>query len=93
MADAAPQPHVGRGTCDMKGFIAASVEAIGVVIYAAACLCMAALVVCSCSDCGSFAFLVQFSACPLPVERPGPFPPQRGRDCTGRVAHRSVSLR
>jgi len=44
-------------------FGAAPIEAIGVAIYAAASVCMGLLVVCSCSDCGSFAFLVQFGAC------------------------------
>lgn len=44
-------------------FRAAPVEAIGVAIYAAASVCMGLLVWCSCSDCGSFAFLVQFGAC------------------------------
>ena len=39
-----------------------SVEAIGVVISRPAA-CMGALVFCSCSDCGSVAFLVQFGAC------------------------------
>ena len=38
-------------------FASMRVEAIGVAIYGAACVCMALLVVCSCSDCGSFAFL------------------------------------
>ena len=44
-------------------FGAAPVEGIGVAIYAAASVCMALLVVCSCSDCGDWAFLVQFGAC------------------------------
>ena len=44
-------------------FGAAPVEGIGVAIYAAASVCMALLVVCSCSDCGDLAFLVQFGAC------------------------------
>ena len=44
-------------------FGAAPVEGIGVAIYASASVCMTLLVVCSCTDCGAYAFLVQFGAC------------------------------